>query len=321
MDIPGPGRPVIAAAMAVATGLCRHVLCFRTVWQSTFAALAALGAKRGGGGHAGLGAVQRVAFPFGAMSAANWIGMNAEQYLHRYGAPRDARADRRHRTCQRGLNPHAIYRDPMTMDDYLAARPITSPFGLYDCDVPCDGSIAVIVSDASVARRPAASGGPDGGGRHADPRAAVVGPGHGHARAAGPGPGRPPVDPHRSASVRRRPRAASTTDSPSMRSRGSRVSGSAGSARRTTGWTAGGGSRWTASSRSTPTAGSSRRGALHGFGFIYEAVTAAASRRRRAAGGRTRRRPLCPPAGAPLRGRSLAAKGVTRDESRDRDSR
>ena len=49
------------------------------------------------------------------------------------------------------LNPNAIYREPMTMDDYLSARPITSPFGLYDCDVPCDGSIAVIVSDASVA--------------------------------------------------------------------------------------------------------------------------------------------------------------------------
>jgi acetyl-CoA acetyltransferase len=48
-------------------------------------------------------------------------------------------------------NPIAIYRDPMTMDDYLSARPITSPFGLYDCDVPCDASVAVIVSDASVA--------------------------------------------------------------------------------------------------------------------------------------------------------------------------
>lgn len=49
------------------------------------------------------------------------------------------------------LNPLAIYRDPMTIDDYFAARPITSPFGLYDCDVPCDGSIAVVVSDASAA--------------------------------------------------------------------------------------------------------------------------------------------------------------------------
>jgi acetyl-CoA acetyltransferase len=34
----------------------------------------------------------------------------------------------------------------MTMDDYLAARPISSPLGLYDCDVPVDGSIAVVVS-------------------------------------------------------------------------------------------------------------------------------------------------------------------------------
>jgi acetyl-CoA acetyltransferase len=38
----------------------------------------------------------------------------------------------------------------MTMDDYLSARPITTPFGLYDCDVPCDASIAVVVSAADT---------------------------------------------------------------------------------------------------------------------------------------------------------------------------
>jgi acetyl-CoA acetyltransferase len=78
--------------------------------------------------------------------------MNANQYLHRYGATREmfgwiavnSRANA-------ALNPAAIYRDPMTMDDYMSARMITTPFGLYDCDVPCDGAIAVIVSDASVA--------------------------------------------------------------------------------------------------------------------------------------------------------------------------
>jgi acetyl-CoA acetyltransferase/uncharacterized OB-fold protein len=154
MDIPGQGGAVIAAAMAVATGLCRHVLCFRTVWQSTFAVLAAQSAPSGGGGGRARasGPFGEWRSPFGAMSAANWIGMNAEQYLHRYGAPREmlgliAVTERAHAA----LNPNAIYRDPMTMDDYLSARPITSPFGLYDCDVPCDGSIAVIVSDASVA--------------------------------------------------------------------------------------------------------------------------------------------------------------------------
>ncbi len=153
-DLPGPGGAVIAAAMAVASGLCRHVLCFRTVWESTFATLSAQ-AHGGGGGQR----VERVSgpfrewrAPFGAMSAANWIGMNANQYLHRYSAPREmlgliAVNARRNAA----LNPRAIYRDPMTMDDYLSARPITSPFGLYDCDVPCDGSIAVIVSAASIA--------------------------------------------------------------------------------------------------------------------------------------------------------------------------
>lgn len=38
------------------------------------------------------------------------------------------------------------------MDDYLSARMITTPFGLYDCDVPCDGAVAVIVSAVDVAR-------------------------------------------------------------------------------------------------------------------------------------------------------------------------
>jgi len=146
-DIPGPGGAVIQAVLAVAAGLCRHVLCFRTVWESTYRAL-------------GLGDTpDRVSgqylewrAPFGAMSAANWIAINASQYLHRYGATREmlgvialnARANA-------ARNPDAIYREPMTMDDYLSARAISTPFGLYDCDVPCDASIAVIVSDASVA--------------------------------------------------------------------------------------------------------------------------------------------------------------------------
>jgi acetyl-CoA acetyltransferase len=38
------------------------------------------------------------------------------------------------------------------MDDYLQARTVTTPFGLYDCDVPCDGAVAVIVSAVDAAR-------------------------------------------------------------------------------------------------------------------------------------------------------------------------
>ena len=146
-DIPGQGGAVIAAMQAVANGLCRHVLCFRTVWEATFAAL-----RMGGGGSGRMGGMMEWRAPYGAMSAAHWIAPAAHQYMHRFGATREllgyiALNGRRNA----GLNPGAIYRDPMTMDDYMSARQITSPFGLYDCDVPCDGAVTLVVSDASVA--------------------------------------------------------------------------------------------------------------------------------------------------------------------------
>jgi acetyl-CoA acetyltransferase/uncharacterized OB-fold protein len=146
-ELPGPGGAVVAAMLAVASGLCRHVLCFRTVWESSFAALGLGGSS---GGRASGPSAWRA--PFGALSAANWIAMNAQQYLHRYHAPRELLGlIALNGRANAARNPAAIYRDPMTMDDYLSARPITSPFGLYDCDVPCDGSIAVVVSDVATA--------------------------------------------------------------------------------------------------------------------------------------------------------------------------
>jgi acetyl-CoA acetyltransferase/uncharacterized OB-fold protein len=146
-ELPGQGGAVIAAMLAVAAGLCRHVLCFRTVWESTYATL-----RFGSAPERVSGSLMEWRAPFGAMSAAHWIGMNANQYLHRYGASREMLgliALNGRANAQR--NPAAIYRDPMTMDDYLSARPITSPFGLYDCDVPCDASVAVVVSDVATA--------------------------------------------------------------------------------------------------------------------------------------------------------------------------
>ena len=145
-DLPGPGGAVIAAMLAVASGLCRHVLCFRTVWESSFAALRLAGP---GGRVSGM---REWTAPFGAMSPANWIAINASQYFHRYGADRELLGViALNGRANAARNPAAIHRDPMTMDDYLSARMISTPFGLYDCDVPCDGSVAVVVSDASVA--------------------------------------------------------------------------------------------------------------------------------------------------------------------------
>jgi acetyl-CoA acetyltransferase len=91
--------------------------------------------------------------PFGATSAAHTLAMNAQRHFHRYGTTKETLGwIALNQRANAELNPSAIYRTPMTMDDYLNARPITTPFGLYDCDVPCDGAIAVIVSAVDAAR-------------------------------------------------------------------------------------------------------------------------------------------------------------------------
>ena len=52
-----------------------------------------------------------------------------------------------------GLNPKAVYREPLSLEEYLESRWISTPLRLYDCDVPCDGSTAVIFSVRSLRPR------------------------------------------------------------------------------------------------------------------------------------------------------------------------
>ena len=147
----GPGGSVIAAMLAVAGGVARHVLCFRTLWEATYGELIKRGKVTPDGGRVG-GAASWMR-PFGATSAAHTLAQNAQRHFHRYGTTRETLGwIALNQRANAALNPTAIYRDPLTMDDYLHARMITTPFGLYDCDVPCDGAVAVIVSAVDAAR-------------------------------------------------------------------------------------------------------------------------------------------------------------------------
>jgi acetyl-CoA acetyltransferase len=51
-----------------------------------------------------------------------------------------------------GLNPHALYRDPITVDDVLASRLVADPLHKLDCCVISDGGGAVIMTTAERAR-------------------------------------------------------------------------------------------------------------------------------------------------------------------------
>ena len=144
----GPGGSVIAAMLAIAGGLARHVLCFRTLWEATYNELMKQGKIT-----PSMGRTASWQYPFGATSAAHTLALNAQRHFHRYGTTKETLGwIALNQRANAELNPTAVYRSPMTMDDYLSARPITTPFGLYDCDVPCDGAIAVIVSAVDAAR-------------------------------------------------------------------------------------------------------------------------------------------------------------------------
>lgn len=51
------------------------------------------------------------------------------------------------------LNPHAIMRKPLTLDDYLAANYIAEPLRLNDYCLINDGGVALIIMEASRAKR------------------------------------------------------------------------------------------------------------------------------------------------------------------------
>jgi acetyl-CoA acetyltransferase/uncharacterized OB-fold protein len=146
LETSGQTGAVVNAMLAVHAGLARHVVCVRGVWESTYQAMERSGAVRAGGGSRVSGEME-MRLPYGAFSAANWIGMMANRHMQTFGTTKEqlgAIAVNARSNAVR--NPYAVYREPITLDDYLAARPITSPFGLYDCDVPCDGAVAVVVS-------------------------------------------------------------------------------------------------------------------------------------------------------------------------------
>ncbi|HET6874371.1 MAG TPA: thiolase family protein [Acidimicrobiales bacterium] len=171
-DTGGLLSPVMSAALAVASGRARHVLVYRTVQMLGGGMAPGGGASKEEDGDGsdgsdsgddssageGMASLSRSMADVGdllaanAYSAANWLALACRRHMELYGTTKEqlgwlAVNSRRNA----GLNPLAVYRDPITMDDYLNARPVSSPFGLLDCDVPIDGSVAVVVSAASYA--------------------------------------------------------------------------------------------------------------------------------------------------------------------------
>src|SRR3546814_3703988 len=113
--------------MAVATGQGRQGLCFRARTESS----SQTGTRRAsipGAGRARLGGWYSYLVPANAMSASNWAGWMATRYCHEFGMTREHLG--MVATGQRAFaqhNPSAVMQAPLTMEDYLGARMISSP--------------------------------------------------------------------------------------------------------------------------------------------------------------------------------------------------
>jgi acetyl-CoA acetyltransferase len=151
--VEGPGQlaSIIAAVGAVVSGQARHVLCYRTLAQYT-QQLIDRAAPPFTGPRPRVSGKWMYHRPFNVMSPISPTAMMARRHMHEYGTTKEQLgwiALNARRNAQR--NPRALHRGPLTMDDYMNARMISDPLGLYDCDALLDASTVVIVSSLEAA--------------------------------------------------------------------------------------------------------------------------------------------------------------------------
>lgn len=99
------------------------------------------------------GSVREFMSPQGFGGANGMFALHTRLYMERYGATRQDFG----RFCialraNALLNPNALFKVPLTMPDYLDAKPIADPLRLYDCVMPCIGGDAIVLASERVAR-------------------------------------------------------------------------------------------------------------------------------------------------------------------------
>jgi acetyl-CoA C-acetyltransferase len=135
------------AAAAIYAGLCDVCV---VVYGST-AASSRFAIGTGGAGGSG-DPCDQYEVPFGPTTVGSYA-MIAQRHMHDYGTTSEQLAEiavtmRLHAS----MNPAAKYRDPITVEDVLASRVISSPLHLLDCCIISDGGGALVITSAERAR-------------------------------------------------------------------------------------------------------------------------------------------------------------------------
>ena len=137
---------VIHASAAINAGLCDVAL---VLYGSTAASSSM---AIGTGGRGGAGPAESFISPYG-MTTVGSYALYAQLHMNRYGTTSEQLAEiavaARHHAS---MNPNAKMRQPITVDDVMSSRVISSPLHLLDCCIISDGGGAVIVTSLERAR-------------------------------------------------------------------------------------------------------------------------------------------------------------------------
>ncbi|WHZ10949.1 MAG: hypothetical protein OJF60_001388 [Burkholderiaceae bacterium] len=92
-------------------------------------------------------------YPYGSGGPNSIFAFITANYMRTFGATREDFG--RIAVAQRSnalKNPNALFKKPLTLDEYIAARAISDPIHLFDCVMPCAGAEAFLVMSDERAR-------------------------------------------------------------------------------------------------------------------------------------------------------------------------
>ncbi|MBI4234010.1 MAG: thiolase family protein [Chloroflexi bacterium] len=143
------GQMVQYASLAIQSGMANAVAC-------VFADAPLTPGKSGGEAYGrvrSLTGIAGLAPAYGFFGANTSYALAARRHMALYGTTNDhlgavAVSTRKWAT----MNPRAIMRQPITIEDYHTSRWVVEPFHLLDCCLVNNGAIAVIVTSAERAR-------------------------------------------------------------------------------------------------------------------------------------------------------------------------
>ena len=138
----------LAGIMAVASGVCETVVSYRCLTREAgYTGGVKVGPDR-------IGGQDQYLTPYGYLGGIIMnMALLKRRWMAEYGRTEEdfGRVAVNARRWS-ALNPRAVLRDPVSMEDYLESRMIAEPLRLLDCDYPINGAVATVITTAERAR-------------------------------------------------------------------------------------------------------------------------------------------------------------------------